>query len=385
LRPKAREAMDRKIRILFLIDQLGVGGTERQLFELMRRLDSDKFEVFLGCLSGQDSGIPEFLPIGLKVRTIILNVRSTNSLAALVGIWRLALFIRSESIDIVQYYFIKSKVLGAIAGKFAGAVTVSCMRDLGMHITAVTIWHLKVANSCSDRFLANSLRVKHHLMEVQGVCEDYIDVIPNGVDVDKYQPVSREERARAKVQLGIDPDHFVVGAIANLKLVKGLVHLVRAASVVCRQREKVLFVIVGRGPQEEELRRLAVELGVSKYVIFAGGCDDVRPYLRAFDIGVLCSLSEGFSNSILEYMSSGLPVVATRVGGASEQVKSGETGILVPADDSAALAAALTPLMDDGRIRQAMAEASRDYCVKEFSVDTMINRMDDFYSRIVAR
>ncbi|MEK7826092.1 MAG: glycosyltransferase family 4 protein [Nitrospirota bacterium] len=107
--------------------------------------------------------------------------------------------------------------------------------------------------------------------------------------------------------------------------------------------------------------------------------------MLAFDIGVLCSLSEGFSNSVLEYMASGLPIVATRVGGATEQIRDGETGLLVPSGDSSALAAALVRLISDPQLRDALAGAARNHCQKHFSMDTMIKRMDEYYSRLAAR
>src|SRR6266540_3552246 len=161
--------MQRKIRILFVIDELRIGGTERQLIELMRRLDRDKFDLYLCCLSGLDSGIQEFLPESVKVEIFLWEVRSTYSLAALTGIYRLIQFIRSESIDVVQCCFLKARFMGTIAGKLAGAKTVSCMRDLGLYINAMNMLPLMLANFCTDRFLVNSLSVKNYLIKKQRI------------------------------------------------------------------------------------------------------------------------------------------------------------------------------------------------------------------------
>nr|MBI3613025.1 glycosyltransferase [Nitrospirota bacterium] len=376
--------MTRPIRILFLIDQLGIGGTERQLIELMRRLDPGKFELFLGCLAGAASGIQDFLPGDVKVKTLLLDIGSTYSLAALAGVSRLIRFIRSESIDVVQCYFPKAKVMGCIAGKLAGAKTVSCMRDLGLNISFANMLPLMLANFCTDRFLVNSFGVKDYLISKQRVRQALVDVVMNGVDVEKYRPATPAEKAEQKLKLGIEPSAVVIGVVANLRLVKGLENLIRVVPSVCQVREKTHFVIVGEGPLEDGLRRQAAALGVTEKITFAKGCMEARPYLQAFDIGVLCSLSEGFSNSILEYMAVGLPVVATCVGGNKEQVNDGVTGLLVPPGDSRALAGALVTLLKEDKLRETMAENARRYCLQQFAMDTMIERMGNYYRRLCA-
>lgn len=379
-----RDDIGRPIRILFLIDKLGIGGTERQLVELVKRIDRDKFELYLGCLAGDESGIQEHFPECVKVQSIILKVRSTYSLAALVAVCRLIRLIRSESIDIVQCYFLKAKLLGCLAGKLAGAKTVSCQRDLGMHINATNRVAVRLANACADRFLVNSLSVKEYLIRGQGAPSDRIDVVANGVDVKDYRPATPAERAAYKLKLGLDPAVVVIGVVANLKLVKGLGDFIRAAALVSRAHEKAHFVIVGKGPEEDKLRHLAAELRVADKILFAGRRDDVRPFLGAFDIAVLCSLSEGFSNAVLEYMAAGLPVVATRVGGNQEQVHDGETGFLVPPGDSELLAKALLRLIQEDGLRVRMSQEALRECAELYSMEKMIGRMEDYYTRLAA-
>lgn len=382
--PDMRDDMARPIRILFLIDKLGIGGTERQLIELTRRLERDKFELYLGCLDGAESGIPEYLPECVKVRSIILTVRSTYSLAALAAVYRLIRLIRSESIDIVQCYFLKAKFLGCLAGRLAGVKTVSCQRDLGMHINATNRAAVRLANACADRFLVNSLSIKECLIREQGVPSDRIDVVANGVDVKDYRSATPAERAAYKLKLGLDPATVVIGVVANLKPVKGLGDFIRAVALVSRAYEKSYFVIVGQGPQEDELKHLATELRVADKLFFAGRRDDVRPFLGAFDIAVLCSLSEGFSNAVLEYMAAGLPVVATRVGGNQEQVRDGETGFLVPPGDSESLAKALLRLIQDDGLRARMSQVALRECTELYTMEKMIGRMEDYYTRLAA-
>ena len=270
-----------------------------------------------------------------------------------------------------------------MAGKLAGAITISCMRDLGFNLNWANWLPTKVANMCTDRFQANSFSVKDYLIRAQGICPDRIDVVLNGVDLTKYYPPSADEKAVAKIQLGLDPSVVVIGVVANLKPIKGLADLIRAASVICRTREKTHFMIVGQGPQEDELKRQVAVLGIEDKVTFVTGCKEVVPYLRIFDICVLCSLSEGFSNSILEYMAVGLPVVATRVGGNQEQVRDGVTGFLLPPGDSEALAKALIQLVEGGEFRLRMAQQARQECVDRYGMDKMIVQMEEGYMRLI--
>ena len=377
--------MERKIRVLFVIDKLIIGGTEGQLVELMKRLDHEKFELFLCCLSGPQSGIKEHLPECVKAKTILLDVKSTYRLRALVAVYRLVKFIRYEGIDIVQSYFLKAKFIGTLAGKLAGIRTIVCTRDLGHSITLRNLVPSRLANLYADRFLVNSQSVKHYLIAQEQIKPDKIDVIINGVDLDKYGPVMQEERAQHKEKLRINPSDIVIGVISNLRPEKGLGDLIRAASLVCKAHKDVVFLIVGDGSERDNLIRLAAEHGLWNRLIFAGSADDVRPFLLAFDVGVLCSLAEGFSNVVLEYMAVGLPVVATDVGGNREQVRDGETGFLVPPRDSHCLANALATLINDRNMRKTMSDRALQYCRTQYSMVKMVHHYEDYYMQLGVR
>lgn len=373
--------MGNKIKILFVIDKLEVGGTEKQLVETIQRLNKEKFELFLRYLAHSQSPLFDLLEQSGKVRTFVLNVRSTYSLRALIAVYRLVQFIRSEKIDIVQGYFLKAKFLGMIAGKLAGKRTISCMRDLGMAINYKSLPPLIIANLCTDRFLVNSESIKNYLIKNQKINPKKIDVIMNGVDLNRFRPSANEDKKKYKKDLGIDTDHLVVGVISNLKPEKGLEHFIRAAALASEVNSKVRFVIVGKGPLEDELRQIAGDLRVQDKILFAGGSDDVRKFLFAFDIGVLCSVSEGFSNAILEYMAAGLPVIATKVGGNMEQVQDGITGILVSPSDPQSLANAVIKLANDQELRNKIGADSLSYCRNHFGMDRMIQRLEEYYRR----
>ena len=377
--------MRRKLKILFVTDKLATGGTERQLVELMKRLDPEKFELFLCCLWGAQSGIKEYLPESVKAKTILLDVKSTYRLGALVAFYRLVKFIRVEGIDIVQSYFLKARFIGTLAGRLAGAKTVACARDLGWYITPRNSALVKLANVFTDRFVANSLSVKDYLIKQEKIMPDKIDVIMNGVDFQKYRPATPKEREQHKEKLGFSHSHILIGCISKLRAEKGLDYLIQAAVPVCRLHQNVSFIILGDGPKREDLIRQAADYGMAEKVIFAGDIKDVLPYLHAFDIAVLSSFAnEGLANAILEYMAVGLPVVATIVGGSREQIRDGETGFLVPPGDSQSIANSLTTLITDENLRRAMSNRALQYCREQFSMEKMIRHYEDYYMRLGA-
>jgi glycosyltransferase involved in cell wall biosynthesis len=374
--------MERKIRILFVIDNFTIGGTERQLVEIINRLDQKKFELFLCCLSSVQSGIQEHLGQSDKVKTILLDVGSIYSISAVIAIYRLIRLIRSLQVDIVQAYFLRAKVLGVLAGKLAGIKTISCMRDLGLSINYKTILPIMLADRWASGFLVNSQSIGRYLVKRHRINPDRIDVITNGVDMNRFRPANPIEKAEGKKRLGIDPGHIVIGAIANLKPVKGLESFIRAAAIVFRQNPRTRFVIVGEGTLRESLRTLAANLGMEDNIVFTGSSSDVWSFLSAFDIGVLCSLSEGFSNAILEYLAMGLPVVATNVGGNVEQVLDQETGFLVPPENPDALAQALLKLVRDEDLRRKMSDRAVRDCQTRFDMDRMIRQLENYYLEV---
>ena len=376
--------MENKIRILYVIDKLEVGGTEKQLVETIKRLDKEKFEVYLCCLSGAKSGIDKNFDGFDRVKTFTMDLKSVYSLNAGVAIWRLKKMIKSWRIDIVQVYFLKAKFLGIVAGKWANAETISSMRDLGLYIDFKSRFPIWIADRLARRFLVNSKSIKSYLVEKHGIPPDRITVILNGVDMVRFRSSTPTQKNEAKKRLGFDPGDPVVGIVANLKPVKGLSSFIRAAATVAVRFPRARFVIVGEGPDESILKKEAEELGIDGAVLFAGGSSDVLSILAGFDIGVLCSLSEGFSNSILEYMAVGIPVVATRTGGNTEQVLDGRTGYLVPPDEPRALSEAVSKLIENEGLRNEIGGEARRYCEEHFSMDGMIRKTEEFYESILS-
>jgi len=177
----------------------------------------------------------------------------------------------------------------------------------------------------------------------------------------------------------------IVGTVARLAPKKGQVDLIEAAALVVRRRPDVTFVLAGDGELRGDLSAQAKSLGLNGHVRFLGAVDDPIPLLGRMDIFTLPSHMEGMSNAMLEAMAAGRPIVATGVGGNSEVVVPGETGLLVPPRDPARLAEAILALVNDPKRAAAMGAAGRARVRAEYSVETMVKRLEDLYRELLAR
>lgn len=210
-----------------------------------------------------------------------------------------------------------------------------------------------------------------------------VSSICNGVDTERFRPGDREAGRRA---LGVSPGTFVVGTVGRLDPVKDHVGLIRAfLDLEITAGTPATLVIVGDGPMQRELEALVKELGAGERVRLCGERDDVPQALRGFDLFVLPSVGEGISNAILEAMATGLPVVATRVGGNPELVADGVTGALVEARATPPLSSAIARYRNDPALARRHGEAARARALHEFSFARMLAGYRDLYRRSLAR
>jgi len=215
-----------------------------------------------------------------------------------------------------------------------------------------------------------------------GAPAETLRTIPYGVPPLKTNPQRAQDLRR---RLGIDPAQTVIGTIGALVDHKAHEVLLRAAQRVARGRSDVRFVIVGEGKREPELARLRGELGLERVVEFAGYVPQAAECLPAFQVFALSSNMEGLPNVILEAFGAGVPVAATAASGTPQLVRDGQTGLLVPVGDDAALAKAILRLIDDPALAQRVAAAARRYVETEFTLDRMAERYRAVYEEVLGR
>ena len=230
-----------------------------------------------------------------------------------------------------------------------------------------------------DRFVAVSDDLRRWLVENVKVPAGKVVRIHNGVDTDAYAPGDSEP---ARTALDLPSGRPVIGTVGRLDPVKDQAALVRAFACLRTEYPDALLVIAGDGPCRDQLRGLAASFGIASQVRFLGERYDIPAVLRAFDVFVLSSIAEGISNTILEAMAAGLPVVATRVGGNPELVEDGVNGLLVPRQDADALASAIGVYLGDANMRAIHGKSSRERAVREFSLDAMREAYADLYESL---
>ncbi len=234
----------------------------------------------------------------------------------------------------------------------------------------------------ADGFIANSQELCHEL-RAAGFPSGRIAHIPNGVDLDCFRPDPTARSAEARRRLGLPPGLLVVYA-GRLDAQKGLHTLIAAMRAPGAAMSEARLVLLGDGPQRAELERSVLQDGLGNRVMFRGAVEEVAPYLRAGDVFVLPSLGEGMPNALLEAMASGLPCVATAVGGCRDAIAHGDTGLLVPPGDAAALREALERLARSAATRERLGEAARQVAATRFSLVSMVERYEAYYRAVLA-
>jgi len=371
--------MQKKIKIAYIIDELNIGGTEKQLVSTIELLNKNQFEVLLICLRPSQY----FFEIDLQCKKILLDVSSLISINGALTFFSLVSCLRKHEIDILQTYFFDANVFGILAAKLGGVKRIiSCRRDMGFWYTPKLLFVLKKLNKLADRFLVNSNAVKENIEACESVPNQKIDVIYNGINL---EPFKRSYNTNViKRNYGISDSDYLVGIIANLnRRVKRVDLFIKAANKVLQKNKNVFFVIIGDGCLRNELERLSKRLNLKDRIHFVGLKENVYPYLSAFDIGVISSDSEGFSNSIIEYLASGIPVVATDTGGNRELLKEGKLGELVPPDDPERMAESILELLNDYLKMKRILKSAEKMIEQEYGWEAKIKEIEKYYRSIL--
>ncbi len=357
----------RRIAVLLCTDSIGEdAGTERYVAEVVARLDRARFDPHLCCL--QDS--PRLAQMAACCPTRLFPVGSVWRPNGLRQIRALRRYIDERAIDVVHTFAVKSTVVGVLAARRSGVkAVVSSRRSMGYWYTPRLLRLFRYLNRHTTRVLANSESVKRVVVEREGLSPERVDVLYNGVDLERY----------AAAGCGQALDAPVVGIVANYRPIKDLGLFLRAARLVAAEVPQAAFLLAGQGPLRDDLGRLAAELGLSERVTFTNGQGEVPGHLRRISIGCLSSQSEGFSNAILEYMAAGLPVVATDVGGNAEAIEDGVTGCLVRERTPGAFARPIVELLRDRTRRQEMGRRALQRCRERFEIGGATRRLEDYY------
>ncbi len=371
-------------KVLFMIDSfMDLNGAERNVMEIVTRLDQKKFISILSALEMRAS-LKEFIE-RKGIKAINLDIRKIYGFKALRRMIYIYRVIKNENIEIIVTYHNSSDIFGALIGKLAGVpVIISSRRDMGYNLKKRHVWFYKIVNRLCDQIITVSDEVKRTIVSRDGVSLSKIKTIYNGVDLNAFS--NRSNNIFLKKELGIEPDDKVVGIIASIRHIKGHKIFLKSAREVLIKQPHTSFLVVGSIDDMdlyEELKMMIKEYGIEEKVIFTDERSDVSKILSIIDVSVLTSFSEGFSNTLIESMAMERPVVATNVGGNPEAVDNGETGFLVPPGDPEAVANAINILLDDEELSERMGNEARNKVERQFPMERMIRIIEDNFHELL--
>jgi glycosyltransferase involved in cell wall biosynthesis len=364
--------------VLLMARELDLGGSERQMTEVAKALDRSRFEPHVGCFRPGGLRGKELQAAGVPIAHF--PVYSFVSPGAVFGAWQLARYIRRHKIRLVLTYDFPLTVFAVpVAHFFTTAVVMSsarCHRDL---IPSNYLRLIRKTDRLVDAIVVNCEFLRRHLEKDEKVPAGRIELCYNGIDLEQFRAGSSPRPTR------LPSDAFVIGVVCALRPEKGLSTLLKAFAEIRNARTGTKLAIVGSGPMLDPLQSEARALGIWNDCVFEPSTSQVADWLRAIDIFVLPSLSEAFSNSLMEAMACGCCAVASNVGGNPELVRHQETGLLFDAGDAAGLASALRALIDDESLRQRLRTAGERMLHDRFSIRSSAQRMGEIFAQMIER
>lgn len=379
-----------KVRVLHLIDNFELGGTERQAVQLIRlQKESGQCDVHVACF--RNSGVllqkVERLDVGVIPQ---FPLRSFFDLNFALQVRRFAALLIERKINVIHVHGFYTNIFGMAAAALAHVpVRIASKRETeGFHTrTAAQRWVERRAFQIAHAVIANADAVKQLLIR-DGIPAEKVVTIHNGIDLERFKlkPLRTRAESLSALNLPNEPARRFVTIVANLEReVKDHLMFLRAASRVHAAIPEAAFVLAGEGRLKESLRSFAAKLGLESAVFFLGRCPIVPELLEISDVCVLSSRAEGFSNSILEYMAAARPVVATDVGGAREAIMEATTGYLVPSGDDVMMAERIISLLNEPERARRMGERGRAVVEDRFSCKAQLEQTQSLYARLLPR
>ena len=370
------------IKIVFVITSTGVGGAEKMLYHTSTSLDPGRYLPSICSLKEKGEIARDMEAAGIEVHCLTMadGDQLGGWFASLTALFRLTRYLLKVRPTVVHSFLFRANILSRIAGFFAGVpLVISSVRVMGGEKN----YYHRVEKSTSfmvDHYITVSESVKDYLVSKANLLPEKITTVYNGVTLNG---ILTEGESTMPMPFGLKPQDSVILSVGRLHRQKGYDYFIRAIARVKSEVPGIKVLIAGEGEEENNLKNLVRSLDLTKEIIFAGLSLDVGKILPFTGIFVLSSLWEGMPNAVLEAMAAAKPVVATRVGGVPELVVDGETGILVPPEDTEALARAIIALLQDPLRGLSMGEAGRERVQTHFSMAAMVTKTDKLYQELL--
>ena len=358
-------AGQRSLRILHTEASTGWGGQEIRILDESAGLRARGHDVQIAA----PTDAPIFAAAerrNIPVHPVALDKRSLSSLMTFVRL------VRQLKPDVIVTHSSSDSWVAAVTTRMPSSrAAIVRTRHLSTPVAA-GILNRWLYGHVPARVVTTGEAIREHLIATLGLSPDAVVSVPTGADISRFHP---GDRTAARARLGLADAGPIVGIVATLRSWKG--HRFLVSAMDDPRLATARLVIVGDGPQDPALRKQAAASGVGGRIVFAGQQEDVVPWLHAFDVFVLPSTgNEGVPQALMQAMATGLPVVTTAVGAIPELVQDGETGLIVPPENTKALAEAICRALRDRALAQRIAETGRNHVLKQFTTTAMLDAME---------
>ena len=376
MKQSSNDTSNRNIKVLHLITSLEVGGAQHGLLLGLPRFNTDRYEHIICSLMNRIPMADQFRESGIEVHSLGLNRRT--DLSVLVRLRKLMKKVRP---DILHTYLLHANVLGRIVGRLVGIpVIIGSERTIGQAGPCGRL-ATKLSNPLTNAVEVNSELGARSIAIDLGVPPDKIEVVRSGVDLKKFGHSTN--RAAVRSQMGLKKGQHLVLYVGRLRAVKGIEYGLRAFAAAQSQLSSMHMALAGEGELLDHLKNIVRELNVSDHVTFLGVRNDLPDLLSGADSVLMPSLKEGFPRTAIEAMAAGKPIIATNVGGTSEAIIDGETGILIPAKNIEVMTSTLLRLVNDKDLQLKLGEAGRQRSTNNYSVNNYVTRLDELYRKLL--
>lgn len=365
-----------KIRILFIIPSLNIGGSERKVVDLASHLDRNRFEPSILCIT-------EYGPLKTELDNEKIPAFCVHKKSALdfLVIFRIRRWIKRLKIDIIHLFTSTGKLWGRLAVAGLKNVRVISTEESLFRGSRLDVFFERRFRRRTDVIVANSHSTMMSAQEKTKIEHSKYRVIPNGINIDAYRETIHSAQQDPSV-LGTLADQEVILCAARFDRRKGHRYLLEAMVHILKEKPNTQLVLAGEGETKDAMKDLALSLGIQHRVVFLDYCQDLRTLYRAADVLVLPSTEEGFGNVIVEAMASGLVVAASAVGGIPEIIEPEVNGLLFPAKDSMAIAKVVLRLLGDPELRERLRQQALQN-LDRFSLATQMTAYHRLYEDLM--
>lgn len=375
-----REIKMNRIKLLFILPRTHQGGAETQMLYLLQKINTAKFQIYLGLLYEDEELKSEFESLK-NIKIIQFNKQNKLDISIY---FKIAKFVKKNNIDIIHSFMgnhhsylpsIISRKVKSIGGIRSGnAYDLKTLEKFKEITFERIISYLTKYNLISNSYNSKNMYVQ------EGFASKKIVVIPNGIDYRKFEN-GNKSRIVNEFKL---KNKIVLSMVGRLTETKNHVSLIKMFKNIEAKKNNVVLLIIGTGPMLSELKKLTEELKLSKKVIFTGNRKDIPDLLAATDIFVFPSLTEGWPNAVGEAMAAGLPVVSFDVGDVKKIIKNGHNGFIVDKDINL-LMAVTNKLIEHPELRKQVGKNAKNTIKNEFSLDLMVKRYEQFYTKLIKK